>query len=182
ARRHANTVGSGDGPARPLSRPERSATGSAAELRLTLPETIRLVAGRSVSIPVEGTRGGFTGPLTGHFEGLPPGVALPDLTIPAGQVRAEGHAVARPDAAVATVPLRMVARAGSRQAEAALRLQVSAQAPQALESRGFALLACGRAAEAVAALTAALESGASDSRLYHNRGVGYAFLNQLDRA
>jgi tetratricopeptide (TPR) repeat protein len=120
--------------------------------------------------------------VTVHFEGLPAGVSLPDLTIPAGRNHAEAHAVARPDAAVAEVPVKMVARAGSWQGEAKLRLQVGAGAARELEKQGFTLLACGRPAEAVAALTRALEAGASDPALYHNRGVGYSLLNQLDRA
>jgi tetratricopeptide (TPR) repeat protein len=135
-----------------------------------------------VPIPIELTRGGYTGPVTLHFEGLPVGVSLPDLTISAGRSHAEARAVARPDAAVAEVPVKMVAWAGSWRGEGRLRLQVGAGQARELESRGFTLLACGRPAEAVAALTRALEAGASDPALYHNRGVGYTLLNQLDRA
>src|SRR5262249_43938399 len=154
----------------------------AADLRLTLPQTVRLAAGRSVPVPIEVTRGGFTGPVSIHFAGLPAGVSLPDLTIPAGRSQAEARAVARPDAAVATVPVRMVARAGSWQGEAEIRLQVAAKPARELEARGFMLLACGRPAEAVATLTRAMESGAYDPTVYRNRGIGYSLLNQLDRA
>src|SRR5262249_11158683 len=87
-----------------------------------------------------------------------------------------------PDAAVATVPVRMVARAGSWQGEANIRLQVGVRPARELEARGFTLLASGRPAEAVAALTRALEAGASDPTLYRNRGAGYSLLNQPDRA
>src|SRR5207248_1632474 len=72
-------------PARPPSRPESPQPTNAADLRLSLPETLRLEAGRSVSVPIQVSRAGFLGPVTVHFEGLPAGVSLPDLTVPPGQ-------------------------------------------------------------------------------------------------
>ena len=182
ARRRPPEPGAGTLAAKAQRRPEVSAAESAADLRLTLPETLRLAAGRSVPVPIEVTRGGFNGPVSIHFEGLPAGISLPDLTIPAGRNQAEARAVARPDAAVGQVPVTLLARAGTWHAEATIRLEVGPRPARELESRGFTLLACGRPAEAVAALTRAMEAGASDPTLYHNRGAGYSLLNQLDRA
>jgi serine/threonine protein kinase/Tfp pilus assembly protein PilF len=163
--------------------PTRLVTPSSAnEPRLTMPETVRVEAGRSLAIPIRVTPTAFDVPVTVQFQGLPPGVWLPDLTIPAGQVRAEARAEARADVTSALVTLGVLARAGSRTAEGKIRLEVRANPAMLHRTRGHTLLACGRPAEAVAAFTRALEAGVSDPLVYNNRAFAYTMLNRHDLA
>ena len=120
--------------------------------------------------------------MTVHFDGLPPGVWLPDLTIPAGHTIAEARAQARVDAASAIVTLGIVAWAGSLKAEGQVRLDVRANPAMVQRTRGHTLLACGRPAEAVAAFTMAMEAGVSDPLVYNNRAFAYSLLNRHDLA
>jgi serine/threonine protein kinase/Tfp pilus assembly protein PilF len=163
-------------------RPEAAGPAPESGLRLILPATLRLEAGGSASIPIRVTRGAFTGPLLVQFQGLPSGVWLADLTIPAGQDRAEARARARLDAASASVPVQLVARAGPLRGEATVRLEVRANAPMVQRARGHTLLACGRPAQAIAAFTQAIAAGTSDPMVYNNRALAYSLLSRFDLA
>ena len=147
-----------------------------------MPESLELEAGRSLSIPIRVDRGGRDGPLAIHFEGLPAGVTMPDLTIAAGRAQAEAVIRARLDAAAAIVPVVMDIRAGWAHARVPLQLRVRANPAMLYRTRGHTLLACGRPAVAAAAFTRALEAGVVDPFVYNNRGLAYASMNQLDLA
>ncbi len=163
-------------------RPAPPADVPAREPQLTMPETLRVEAGRSQSIPILIAPKPFDGPVTVHFEGLPSGVWLPDLTIPAGHTRAEAQIRARADVASAMVTVGVVARAGSRKATAQVRLEVRANPAMLQRTRGHTLLACGRPAEAIAAFTKALEVGVSDPLVHSNRAFAYSLLDRHDLA
>jgi hypothetical protein len=152
------------------------------ELRVAMPEVLEVEAGRSVSIPIRLNRAGSSEPLAVHFDGLPAGVTMPDLTIPAGQDRAEVAVRARLDASEAARPVVMSLKAGSAGGSARFQLRVRANPAMLHRTLGHTLLACGRPAEAVAAFTKALQAGVSDAYVYNNRGLAYSALNQLDDA
>jgi tetratricopeptide (TPR) repeat protein len=147
-----------------------------------MPEVLEVEAGRSVSIPIRVNRAGQSDPLAVHFEGLPPGVTIPDLTIPAGQDRAAVAVRARLDASEMARPVVMAIKAGSAGASARFQLRVRANPATLQRTLGHTLLACGRPAEAVAAFTKALQAGVSDPYVYNNRGLAYSSLNRLDLA
>jgi serine/threonine protein kinase len=152
------------------------------ELRVGMPEVLEVEAGRSVSIPIQLNRAGSTEPLAIHFDGLPAGVTMPDVTIPAGQDRAEIAVRARLDASEAARPIVMSLRAGSVGGSARFQLRVRANPAKFHRTLGHTLLACGRPAEAIPAFTRALQAGVSDAFVYNNRGLAYSALNQLDPA
>ncbi len=160
-------------PARPVPTPD---------VHIGMPASLELEAGRSLSIPIRVDRGGRDGPLAIHFEGLPAGVTMPDLTIAAGRAQGEALIQARLDASSATVPVVMSIRAGSAHARVPLQLRVRANPAMLYRTRGHTLLACGRPAEAAAAFTRPLEAGVVDPFVYNNRGLAYASMNQLDLA
>jgi hypothetical protein len=147
-----------------------------------MPEVLVVEAGRSLLLPIKVNRAGHDEPLSVHFEGLPAGVEIADVTIPAGQEQARVTARVRLDAPEVTVPVAMVLGAGSIRARASFRLQVRANPAMLHRTRGHTLLACGRPAEAVAAFTEALRAGVSDPCVYNYRGLAYSSLNQLDLA
>jgi serine/threonine protein kinase len=150
------------------------------ELSLGLPELLDIEAGRSISIPIRVNRAGHTESLSIHFEGLPTGVTIPDVTIPAGQDQARVVALARLDAPATTARVVIAIRAGSARVDAQLRVRAN---PAMLDrTRGHTLLACGRHTEAVAAFTEAIRAGVTDACVYHNRGLAYSSLNHLDQA
>jgi tetratricopeptide (TPR) repeat protein len=149
-------------------------------LSLGVAELLDIEAGRSISIPIRVNRAGHTEALSVHFEGLPTGVTIPDVTIPAGQDQARVVALARLDAPATTARVAMAIRAGSARVGARLRVRAN---PATLDrTRGHTLLACGRHAEAVAAFTEAIRAGVTDACVYHNRGLAYSSLDQLVRA
>jgi serine/threonine protein kinase len=153
-----------------------------AELHVGMPEVLVVEAGRSVPIPIRVNRSGHGEPLSVHFEGLPAGVEIPDVTIPPGQDQGKAMARIRLDTPAMTIPVTMVLGAGSIRARVPFRLQVRANPAMLHRTRGHTLLACGRPAEAVAAFTEALQAGVSDPCVYNNRGLAYSSLNQLDLA
>ena len=159
----------------PLSQPTPA-------LRLGLPESLEIEAGRSLSIPIRVDRDGHSESLSVHFEGLPTGVTIPDLTIPSGQDRGGVVARARLDAPAATTPVAMSIRSSSSRADARLRVRVRPNPAMLSRTRGHTLLACGRHAEAVAAFTAAIRAGVKDAPVFNHRGVAYATLNQFEPA
>jgi serine/threonine protein kinase/Flp pilus assembly protein TadD len=151
-------------------------------MRVGMPEVLEIEAGRSLSIPLRLNRAGITRPLAVHFEELPAGVRIPDVTIPPGQDRAEVTVQARLDAPATTRPVVMALEAGSAGATARFQLRVRANPALLHRTMGHTLLACGRPAEAVAAFTRAIEAGVSDAHVHNNRGLAYSSLNRLDAA
>ena len=147
-----------------------------------MPEVLEVQAGRSISIPIRVNRAGHSEPLAVHFEGLPAGVTIPDVTIPGGQDRAEVAVRARLDASQTAVPVMMTIKAGSARADARFQLRIRGNPAMLHRTRGHTLLACGRPSEAVAAFTEALQAGDSDPFVYNNRGLAYSSLNRLDLA
>jgi tetratricopeptide (TPR) repeat protein len=147
-----------------------------------MPDSLELEAGQSLSIPIRVERAGRDEPLVIHFEGLPAGVTICDVSIPAGRNQSRAMARARLDAAAQTVPVAMTISAGSALVRAEFRLEVRANPAMLHRTRGHTLLACGRPAEAIAAFTKALEAGVSDPLVYNNRGMAHFALNQLDLA
>jgi serine/threonine protein kinase/Flp pilus assembly protein TadD len=153
-----------------------------AELHVGMPELLEVEAGRGLSVPIRVNRAGQSEALAVHFDGLPPGVSIPDVTIPAGQDRAEVAVRARVNAAETTRPVVMTLKAGSAGAIERFQLRVRANPAMLYRTVGHTLLACGRPAEAVTAFTKALEAGVSDPFVYNNRGLAYSLLNRLDLA
>lgn len=151
-------------------------------LRVDLPDLLQVEAGRSIAIPIRLNRAGHDEAMSIHFDGVPAGVTIPDVMVPAGQDRAEVVACARLDAPAATAPVAMSVRAGSHRADARLRVSVRANPAMLNRTRGHTLLACGRHDEAIAAFTEAIRAGVADALVYNNRGLAYASLNQLDAA
>ncbi len=151
-------------------------------LRLGMPEVLEIEAGRTRSIPIRVNRSGQTDPLAVHFEGLPAGVSIPDVTLPAAQDRGEVVVRARLDARETVAPVMMAIKAGSAGATARFQLRVRANPAMLQRTLGHTLLACGRPAEAVAAFTRAIEAGVSDAYVYNNRGLAYSSLNRVDPA
>jgi Flp pilus assembly protein TadD len=152
------------------------------ESRVAMPDVLAVEAGRNVTIPIQVNRTGDGEPLAVHFEGLPAGVTIADVTIPAGRERAEVLVHARLDAPAATAPVAMTLGAGAARARVPFRLEVRANPAMLHRTRGHTLLACGRPAEAVAAFSEALKAGVADPYVYNNRALAYAALNQLDLA
>jgi tetratricopeptide (TPR) repeat protein len=147
-----------------------------------MPEVLEVEAGRSLSVPIRVNRAGQSEPLALHFEGLPVGVSIPDVTIPAAVDRAEVAVHARPDATLTFQPVVMTIKAGLAGASARFQLRVRANPSRLNRTLGHTLLACGRPAEAVAAFTKALQGGIADPLVYNNRGLAYSTLNRLDLA
>src|SRR5262249_18044280 len=73
-------------------------------MRVGMPEVLEIEAGRSLSIPLRLNRAGSARPLAVHFEELPGGVSIPDVTIPPGQDQAEVTVRARLDAPATARP------------------------------------------------------------------------------
>jgi Mg-chelatase subunit ChlD len=74
------------------------------------PEVQVFVDGRN-TFPVLIDRGGFDGPVTVRFEGLPAGVTANKLTIPANETKATALVLGARDAKVATLPIKAIAEA-----------------------------------------------------------------------
>jgi tetratricopeptide (TPR) repeat protein len=147
-----------------------------------MPEVLEVEAGRTLAIPIRLNRAAEVEPLTVHFEGLPAGVSIPDVTIPAGEDNAEVAVRARLDAPATARPALMAVKAGAAGARARFQLRVRANPAMLNRTLGHTLLACGRPAEAVAAFTKALDAGVLDASVYNNRGLAYSTLNRLDQA
>jgi serine/threonine protein kinase len=151
-------------------------------LRIVLPETVEIHAGWSKQVSISAYRNGLDGPVSIQFEGLPPGVSLPPLIMPARSNRVVAPLQADIEVRSEQVRLRVTAFCGPRQTERSVTLIVHANPALAFRSRGYRLLAGGQPAQAIAAFSRALEIAAGDPIVLNNRGVAHAQLGQLASA
>jgi Flp pilus assembly protein TadD len=162
--------------------PQRKQTAEAT-LRIVLPDTIEIHAGWSKEVPVAAYRGALDCPVTVQFEGLPAGVTLPPVIIPARCNRATACVRAENEARSVESSLRVTARCGpQQQTQRPITLIVHANPSLAFRTKGHRLLASGKPAEAIGAFSRALEVASGDPIVLNNRGVAHALLGQLDSA
>ena len=117
---------------------------------LELPGEVRVRAGETTKLRVRVDRDGGSGPAALRFAGIPRGVSVDGLAIPADVQETEVVVSAAPDAPPSVADVGVSAEVGDRRAEARVRLSVLPSAASEAYSRGRELLARGEQARAIA--------------------------------
>jgi uncharacterized protein (TIGR03000 family) len=97
-----------------------------AALQLGTPPVLNLqVGGFAKLLPVTVVREGFEGPVTLKFEGLPTGVTISDLTVPADKDKVYAETSVTDSADAAEMDIKIVAVAEAVKAERTLKLKIA---------------------------------------------------------
>jgi uncharacterized protein (TIGR03000 family) len=128
---------------------------------LGIPSVVRLSRGSKKSIAFEVWRDALEGPVTVKFDGLPAGVQIPEVTVPADKKQAEIVATAGDDLPVGTVKeVRVLASAGRLRVVSPARIVI--EPPPHLIVEFY--LGKGQLAEKDAALLERLKEGPRDDQ------------------
>jgi len=165
-----------------VTRPQAQPDKAQSTFRLDVPEVIEVDAGWRKAVPIVVSRGRVTGPIAVRFEGLPAGTSVPPVTIPARGNQSEACVQAEVGASAARATVRVTAWAGAERVEVAIRMTVRANPSLASRVQGHSFLAGGKASEAVAAFSRALEMSSADPVILNNRGLAYAQLGKPEAA
>jgi uncharacterized protein (TIGR03000 family) len=145
-------------------------------LGLDLPAAVVVEPGGKMAVALRVRRYRFNGPVTVAVEGsLPEGVAVPTVTIPAGQTEGRLEATITTGTQYADAQARVVGTAGQARGEAAVRVIVT-DAPRLAET----YLLSGQLAEGEAALTARLKAFPKDDRARFGLGA-VQFVHGVER-
>jgi uncharacterized protein (TIGR03000 family) len=144
-------------------------------LTLQLADRLSLKRGDKRSFSLHVQRNNFKGPVVVQLGGLPPGVRIPEVTIPADKEDARGEATAGGVAEGTEQEVQVIAAAGQVKAEATLRIIIAHQPPLV-----EAYLKKGQFAEGEATLRERLKRSPRDDQARFGLGV-LQFVRGVER-
>lgn len=97
----------------------------APQVAVTASPSVPVYPGTTNTFAVQVARAEFDGPVTVTFTGVPPGVTLDPVTVPAGKTQADVTVVAKPNVMVATAKLTVTAEGGGAKGSGMVDLVVT---------------------------------------------------------